>query len=123
MKKRELIVLLVIAIVFASAYLLINSFWKSDTGNYLVVVNDGVEIDRKSLSEDGVYDIRLENGYHNKYNISSGVVSMVDANCRDGLCVKMKNISKNGEMIICLPHKLYLKIISDDDSDIDGVSR
>ena len=36
-------------------------------------------------------------------------------NCQDELCVKSHKISRDGEMIVCLPHKLYVKI--EDDSD------
>ena len=51
----------------------------------------------------------------NTINIKDGKVSVTEANCHDELCVKSHKISRDGEMIVCLPHKLYVKI--EDDSD------
>ncbi len=123
MKKREIVILILALVIFALGYLYVSKYRQNDVGNYLVVVHDGVEIDRKSLFDEGIYDINLDGDYSNKYKIDDGVVTMIEANCRDGLCVKMKSISKNGEMIICLPHKLYLKIQSEKETNLDGVSR
>ena len=39
---------------------------------------------------------------------------MYSANCNDALCVKQGNISKVGQTIICLPHKLIIEIKGDE---------
>lgn len=44
--------------------------------------------------------------------IEDGQVYMKEADCPDGLCVKQGSISKVGESIICLPHKLVVRIES-----------
>ena len=42
--------------------------------------------------------------------INGGKASIVSADCPDKLCVHQQEISKAGESIICLPHKLVVRI-------------
>ena len=46
---------------------------------------------------------------------------MTDADCPDKLCVKTGRISKTGETIVCLPHRVVVEIIgaAADDSGVD----
>ncbi len=39
---------------------------------------------------------------------------MDKADCPDKLCVKQGKISKSGESIICLPHKVVVKISAEE---------
>ena len=55
-------------------------------------------------------EIRLEIG--NIVVIEDGHVYMKYADCPDGLCIKQGKISREGESIICLPHKLVIRIVS-----------
>ena len=59
---------------------------------------------------------------YNLLFISGGEVSVFDADCPDGLCVKARNISKSGESIICLPHKLVIQIESKEEGALDAVT-
>lgn len=85
------------------------------------VFQDGEEI--------GVYDI-LENQtvllpygeeHYNLMVIQDGNVSVAEADCPDGLCVRQREISRNGESIICLPHKLVVQVESDKEGAPDAV--
>jgi hypothetical protein len=42
--------------------------------------------------------------------IENNQVSVVDSNCRDHICVHTKAINQGGEMIVCLPNKMYVEI-------------
>ena len=44
---------------------------------------------------------------------------MKDADCPDRLCVKQGSISKNGESIVCLPHKVIVTVTGGDGADYD----
>ncbi len=46
----------------------------------------------------------------NTIHINNGKISVHDADCPDQFCVKTAPISKNGEIIACLPHKLLIEI-------------
>lgn len=42
--------------------------------------------------------------------IKDGYADCTEADCRDGLCVNQKKISKVNETIVCLPHKVIIEI-------------
>ncbi len=66
------------------------------------------------LSENRTETIRTEDGGENTFYIEKNRVTMKEANCHDKICVNTRSISKNGETIVCLPHKLVLAIITED---------
>jgi hypothetical protein len=70
-------------------------------------------------------DREVELGYngHNSLVIKGGLAKVTDADCPDKLCVRQKAISKEGETIVCLPHRLVVKISGGEDSGVDGVVR
>ena len=49
-------------------------------------------------------------GGSNTVVIENGTVYMKDADCPDKLCEKTGKISKNGETIVCLPHRVVVEI-------------
>ena len=51
---------------------------------------------------------------YNIVAIRGGEVSVESADCRSQVCVDHRPISKSGESIICLPHKLVIEIVSPD---------
>lgn len=113
MKKGDL---LIITAVFLSAIIFGNfvSTGKLDDTKTVIIVRDGKEIHRYRIDENYEKTIRIENeGEINTINIEDGKVSVTEANCHDELCVKSHKISRDGEMIVCLPHKLYVKIEDD----------
>lgn len=83
-----------------------------------------VTVDRKvtsySLHKDQTIRIESQNGGRNELVIENGSAYMKSADCPDQICVNHKAISKNGESIICLPHAVYVEVISDQKNDIDN---
>lgn len=57
---------------------------------------------------------------HNTLVIDEGQVYMENADCPDQVCVKHKPISKNGEMIICLPNEVFVEVENSVDNEIDN---
>ena len=76
-----------------------------------------LDIDREVVFDDGVH--------FNKIVIKDGKAYMDEANCRDQICTHMKEISMNGETIICLPNRVFLEVVDpeNENDDIDKVSR
>lgn len=74
-----------------------------------------LDIDREVVFDDGVH--------YNKIVIKDGKAYMDEANCRDQICTHMKEISMNGETIICLPNRVFLEVVDPENDDIDKVSR
>ena len=86
------------------------------------ILQDGQEIGIYSVLEDQTISIPYEEEGYNLLLISGGQVSVSDADCPDGLCVRQRAIARNGESIICLPHKLVIQIESKEESDLDAVT-
>lgn len=45
-------------------------------------------------------------------------IAMIDADCSDKLCLEQGYISKPGESIVCLPHRVMIQVIGENDDDI-----
>ena len=120
--KRDIILVLSMVIIAAAAFLIINFAFKKD-GSYAVIKVDGKVIKTLDLNS-GETTIEV-NGYQggvNKVVINDGKVSMTEADCPDELCVKTGKISRVGETIVCLPHRVVVEIKgSPDDDSIDSV--
>ena len=86
------------------------------------ILLDGELLERYPLSEDRTVTVPgAEEGY-NLVLVSGGTVKVTDADCPDRLCMKQKGISRDGESIIFLPHRLVVRIQSQKESDVDAVT-
>ena len=45
-------------------------------------------------------------------------IAMIDTDCSDKLCLEQGYISKPGESIVCLPHRVMIQVIGENDDDI-----
>lgn len=106
-KKADIVLaVFLIAVGLGMSYFL--SFGQV-TGQELVVTADGEKFGSWILTEDREISIERD-GHINKITIKGGVVSMSFSDCHGQDCVQQGEISKTGESIICLPHKLVLEI-------------
>lgn len=105
LKKRDIILLSVIFIV-AAALLLLR--FSAINGKTVKVTVDGEAYAEYPLKNDISVDIK-SNGI-NRLVIKNGKAQIVYADCDEQVCVKHKKISKSGESIICLPHKVIIEI-------------
>jgi hypothetical protein len=118
--KRDIILAVVLIAIAVILYGIIHLTAKA--GGKVCCYQDGKLIGEYDLSKEASYDIQTEYGL-NTLVISGGSCNMTEADCPDKLCVNMKAISKNGESIVCLPHKLVVQIESDEESGLDAISR
>lgn len=99
-----------------------NFFSHPEEGGSAVVFVDKAEYASYPLDVDGEYEIKTKKG-SNVLVISDGKADMVEADCPDKLCVKQKAANKNGETIVCLPHRVVVEIRSGEKDDLDGVTK
>jgi hypothetical protein len=93
-----------------------------------VRVNDEI-VDRIDLARERserrekVFEISRDIGY-NAFSIGKRGVKMISADCRGGDCLRMPSIGANGGVIVCLPHRMILRVVgsSYERGRIDGVS-
>ena len=120
MKRADIILA---AVILAAAFLFLG--WRQFTrteGNTVVVTVDGKETARFALDRE--VDVQLDGaGGVNRLVIHDGLAEVTDADCPDRLCVKESSIRYSGETIVCLPHKLVVRIESDEMPEVDGVAK
>lgn len=117
MKKKD-IVLIFIILVFALAIWLVYGVFFCIPGGRLLIWVDNQEYAAYDLSEDQTVTI----GDTNVCRIEDGVVTMIQADCPDQICVHSRGISQNGQTIICLPNKVVLEIAEADESPVDTIA-
>ena len=110
--------LLVIASVVGLAF-----FFLRGEGNTVNVTVDGELFGTYSLSEDVEVEIRTgENGENvNRLVIRDGKASVTHASCPDGICAAHRPISRNGESIVCLPHRVAVTVHTVDEADAPDI--
>mgnify|MGYP002734276484 FL=1 len=91
-------------------------------GSNIKITVDGKEYGTYSLLEEQTITIG-EGENLNIIEIKGGKAYMKEASCPDQLCVDQNEISFDKESIICLPNKVVITVISDVESDLDGIIR
>ena len=121
--KNDLILSALIAaagILIASGYYLMHQ----EAGNTITITVDGTLFRTLSLSSDTMIDIPGANGGSNRLVIKNGQASITEADCPDKLCIHQSSIRHNGESLVCLPHKVIVKVTADvSDDDLDGIAK
>lgn len=122
MKTKTLIILIVL---FLSVNLIAAGilFCAKKDGKSAEISVDGEvvrTIDLSTVKEAERFEIRTEYGV-NVITVEPGRICVSDADCRDHYCVRQGWLSTRLTPIVCMPHKLMIRII-DDDSQVDAVA-
>ena len=118
MKKNDWILAGVIVVI--AAVVLLFQLTRKNSGEGEVSVSvDGEKFGIYSLTEDRTVDI---NGT-NRLIIENGTARMEWADCPDQVCVNHREVSRDGESIICLPNQVVVSIESMEESDVDGIAQ
>ena len=118
--KNDLYIILVAAAVALIAFLARGITQKE--GDYVSVSVDGETVGTFPMNEDTEHEIQGVGGV-NLLVIEDGECFIREADCPDELCVKQGKISRKGESVICLPHKVVVGIEGEgvDEDDLDVV--
>ena len=97
-----------------------------DRERVVIIIVNGEEHKRIAL-DPNMEPMRIEidswGGGYNVLYISYDDVHVIDADCRDRLCIKRGSIKYPGQTIICLPNRLVIKIIGEEKQlDIDDIT-
>ncbi len=128
MKRLDVIIIGVLLVISFIPYLMFKNNPKNvDTSKvYAVVTINGevlAEIDL-SAKKDDEFLIETTAG-NNKVVVHDGAISIVEADCSDGVCVYQGSASKPGDMIVCLPHRVIIEVVgkSNNTNDEDVISQ
>ena len=115
--RADLILICALLLISGGLLLLLNAVNRS--GEKVVVYRDGERIAEYPLQEERELLLKSGNGGTNILRISDGEADMVDADCPDRTCVGMHAIRHVGETIICLPHRLEIRIEGEKEPEVD----
>ena len=116
-KKWDIIlIVLLICLSFVPELIFGVMMGKNYNATYAEITLDGKPYKKILLSEHrgkDKIDIKTELGY-NVIEIEDSSIKILDSDCRDKICIKSGFISKPGQLLVCLPHKLMVEIKSND---------
>lgn len=120
MKKNDFILMgcILIAALGCGVFLFLFS---AGEGGFVTVTQDGQVTGTYSLEEDVSLSFTDAAGGRNILRIQDGTAYMSEADCPDGLCMHQKAVSRKGESIICLPHRLVIEVTDGEDAEVDAV--
>jgi hypothetical protein len=117
---------LIIALVFVSllgiAYPFLSGRSSSSVAHAAISVNGQVV---RTIALDGHQEtFRLTGvGGFNQIEVHGSRVRMVDTDCPDKLCINQGWISRIPQMIVCLPHRVVVRIVEGSTMNVDSIVR
>lgn len=124
-KKGDCILISVILLVAAIMYG-INAFQASSAEispgeAYAQIQVDGEITKKVKLTKETQWiEIKTDRGY-DLLRIRDFGIEVVESDCPEKICYTFGHIKKSNEVIVCLPLRMYITIISDTPSDADEV--
>ena len=122
LKRNDILLLLMLLIVVVlcfAGYRLLHH----NRGDFVQVTVDSRVVKTLPLNANTTYTIRTGKDGKNVLEIKNGTAGICQANCPDKLCVHQKKIQKEGETLVCLPHKIVVSITSSKKATLDGVAQ
>ena len=119
-RKRDLLIFLLAAVLAGAGFLQ----WLPKSGAPVAVIEqDGKEIRRVELSSipqpetlvlDGEISVTIL--------LEPGQVSIIHSDCPDQICVNTGTLTRPGQSAVCLPARVFVRIVGENNSGIDGMT-
>lgn len=117
--KIEFITLFLILIFSLSIYIFFH--YKSGE-NFAIIEQNGTQIHKINLSNvKNPYDIEINDEFHVIIRVEPNKIYFKESTCPDKLCKKMGKISFPGQTAICLPAKISIRIVGQE-NEFDAIS-
>ncbi len=118
-RQRIRSILILVGIILVSGiFIMIYSAGKQ--GTQVVIIVDGQVYKTLPIHTDHTLTVETAEGY-NVVTVQNDQVFVSSADCANQVCVNSRSISKNGEIIACIPHGLVIAITSPD-KEVDAVA-
>ena len=119
--------LFLVAAVLAAAVILLLIYQdrngknrEESIGGVLEITVDGEVYGTYPLEKDQKIEVVSSYG-RNTVIIEQNTAYVTEADCPDKICEGMQRISHDGEMICCLPHRLFLTVRGTESAEYDAV--
>lgn len=120
MLKRKDLMLIAIVVLVALGGFAVTRMLEPRSVSTVQVTVDGRVVLSKPLAADGTYEIPQADGSLNVIEVKEGGVRMIEANCRDGVCISQGETRRAAKTIVCLPHKLVVQLVPDEQAEGPG---
>ena len=110
LKKYDIIAIICVAVIVIISYITVNLL-RNDEADTVVIYVDGKIEKKLDLNKNQEYKVNVDNGYN--------IIRIKDKKAK----IKESDCSKDGQTLICLPHKVEVTIVSDDKSEVDVIAR
>ena len=116
LKKADIVLII---LLFSLSLVPLPQFGPPKAACFAEVRQDGQVIERIQLTGHvGVTELNVPykantQEHHNHIRVKNETIAIDEADCPDKICVQTGAISKPGEIIACLPHKLIIEIKSE----------
>ncbi len=115
-KKRNDIIF-IIALVCTVSIIGLSFFLLQGEGSSVTVTVSGELYATYSLESDIAVTIESGEDHVNLLVIKDGYAFVESATCPDGICAAHRPISREGESIVCLPHRVVITVHSENHED------
>ncbi len=124
LKKMDFVIAIAVMIMAIAGMAAMKSSGQNNGQKHVEIWSDGQLYKKIDINEGYSEKIKVEheNGYNIVY-IHDGGAQVIEADCNDKVCVDMGLIENDGEIIACLPHKMYVKIVSNTENEVDAISQ
>lgn len=109
----------ILLVLFVAVSVFVISGMGDFTARYCVIEINGSEwarYDLAALSEEKIIEIENEYGA-NTIVVDREGVRVVSSDCPDGLEVKSGKITSSGQSLVCLPHRLVIRLEGKENAD------
>ncbi|HPF30358.1 MAG TPA: NusG domain II-containing protein [Lachnospiraceae bacterium] len=118
---------MIAVVCFLAAAIFIGFYYQSRRNEnmkpeHVEVTCDGEMLGSYPLEENATIEIETDYGLNVMF-IEDGKVSVTDADCNNHNCMEQGIITKSGESIICLPHRLVITITGEAETEYDVIVR
>lgn len=118
MKKGDYLIL---AVAFCIVLEVVVWYALSPRGGIAEIYSDGILVETVNLNEDTEFTIYSDDSNYNVFKVADGCIGIIESNCPHKDCINQGFISCNNETIVCLPHKITVRI-KQSDNNFDAVS-
>ena len=108
-KKQDLLLIIIILLV-ASVGFAANWFLHQKPSATVKVIVDAEVVEELDLNKDTELVIHGAWGGTNTLIIEDGTARISEASCPDKICVHQGPISQTGELMVCLPNEVIVRI-------------
>ncbi len=119
-KKNMTWILIGLILLVAFVIYVIPQILTGDTDQVIVLI-DGQEYGTYSLHEVQEIRIETEQGY-NLLVIENEQAYVKEADCNNQVCVYTQPVRETGGQIVCLPHRVVIRLKTIEKSEIDAVT-